>query len=66
MRGFKKKKIKLSLLPSLSFSSGFTPGLGARRSDTSTSRRWTGVSDILEEMYARRWCSQMRGGKPSF
>jgi len=54
MRGFKKKKIKLSMLPSLSFSSGFKPGLGARRSDTFTSRRWMGVSDILEDMYARR------------
>lgn len=41
------------MLPSLSFSSGFKPGLGARKSDTSTSRRWTGVTDILEEIYAR-------------
>lgn len=42
------------MLLSLLFSSGFKPGLGARKSDTSTSRRWPGISDILEEMYARR------------
>lgn len=38
MRRF-KKKIKLSMILSLSFSSGFKPSPGVRMSDESTSKR---------------------------
>lgn len=47
MRGFEKKN-KLSMLSRLSFSSGFKPSPGTRKSDAFTSKRRTPVSDILE------------------